>query len=253
MSHNDVFQSSLYGMMRGVFVHTLIYPLEVVKIRRQCSEDKVFRIAHDLWQKEGVGSFYRGLTVQLGKTTIRQAWCWPMMTTIPPRMRRYGANDALSYAMTGILIATVDALVTTPLERAKIVSAFTGNRKASFSEIYKDGWRGGMAHWRKISVNWSTFLVAQQHLRKQYANTSGEPLTMWQLMQIGVQVAGIVSLVSAPFDLANTWKQAQNKDLTLFSPRSIAVLYRGWPLSALSLAIHNIASVTVLDWLSRRS
>jgi len=251
MSQSDVFQSSFYGMIRGIMVHTLIYPLEVVKVRRQCSEENIFRITYHLWQREGIRPFYRGLSAQLGKTTMRQAWCWPMMTAIPPRMQQYGANDTFAQAMTGVSIATVDALVTTPLERAKVVSACTGNRGASLSEIYKGGWHGGMTHWRKLSVNWSTFLVAQKHLRKQYANSSGEPLTMCQLIHIGFQVAAIVSLVSAPFDFANTWKQAQNKSVILSSPKSIAMLYRGWPLNALSLVIHNVASVTLLDWLSR--
>ena len=97
-------------------------------------------------------------------------------------------------------------------------------------------------------MNWIAFLTAQKYLRDQSSGSSKQSLSLTQLTKIGAQVALIVSLVSAPFDLANTLKQAQNlTPFHLFSRQGVFKLYRGWPLNALSLIIHNIASVTLIE------
>lgn len=242
--------SSLLGVGRGIFVHSLIYPLEVVKIRQQCSQEKSksVQIALALLRQEGMGAFYKGLAPQLLKTSIKQVWCWPMITGIPSVLKRYQLGNLGQQALTGLSIATIDAVISTPLERARIVSAFKGTSKFCFKNAYKDGWRGFATHWSKLSVNWVAFLTAQKYLRDQSSGSSNQPLSLPQLTKIGVEVALIVSLVSAPFDFANTLKQAQNLTPShLFSRHGVFKLYRGWPLNALSLIIHNIASVTLIE------
>lgn len=242
--------SSLWGIGRGISVHSLIYPLEVIKIRQQCSQNtsKSLRIAMDLLRQEGIGVFYKGLTPQLLKTSIKQVWCWPMITGMPSMLQGYQIKNLSQQAMTGLSIATIDAAISTPLERAKILSAFRGTSKFCLQNAYRDGWRGFAAHWSKLSVNWVAFLTAQKHLRDQSSGSSKDSLSFPQLTKIGVEVALIVSLVSAPFDIANTLKQAQNLAPShLLSRNGIFKMYRGWPLNALSLIIHNIASVTLIE------
>lgn len=244
---------SLWGIARGVTVHTLIYPLEVVKIRQQCSQDKSksFRIALMLLKQEGIGAFYKGLAPQLLKTSTKQIWCWPMIAGMPSILQRYKIENLGQQALTGLSIATIDAAISTPLERAKILSAFKGTSKFCLTSAYKDGWKGFATHWSKLSVNWVAFLTAQKYFRDRSSGLSGQPLSFPELSKIGVQVALTVSLVSAPFDIANTLKQAQNLTPShLFSRQGIFKLYRGWPLNALSLVIHNIASVTLIEKLA---
>lgn len=242
--------SSLWGVVRGISVHTLIYPLEVIKIRQQCSqnESNSLRIALKLFRQEGISAFYKGLAPQLLKTSIKQIWCWPMITGMPSVLQRYQIENLGQQVLTGLSIATIDAVISTPLERAKVLSAFKGTSKFCLKNAFKDGWRGFATHWSKLSVNWVAFLAAQKYLRDQSSGLSGQSLSFSQLTKIGVQVALIVSLVSAPFDIANTLKQAQNLTPThLFSRQGILKLYRGWPMNALSLVIHNIASVTLIE------
>jgi hypothetical protein len=242
--------SSLLGVGRSLFVHSLIYPLEVVKIRQQCSpvQEKSTRIAMAMLRQEGIGAFYKGLAPQLLKTSIKQIWCWPLITEMPTVLQRYHIDHLGQQALTGLTIATIDAAISTPLERAKIVSAFKGTSKFCFNNPYSIGWRGFATHWSKLSVNWMAFLTAQKYLRNQASGPSQQPLSFSQLTKIGIEVGLIVSLVSAPFDLANTLKQAQNLTLSqLFSRSGFFKLYRGWPLNAVSLSIHNIASVTLIE------
>jgi hypothetical protein len=242
--------SSLLGIARGLSVHSMIYPLEVVKIRLQCfqGESNSAKIALAMLQKEGIGAFYKGLAPQLQKTCIKQIWCWPMITTMPSVLQRYHIGNLGQQALTGLSIATIDATISTPLERAKILSAFRGSSKSCFTDAYKIGWQGFTAHWSKLSVNWITFLTAQKYLRDHSSRSSQQSLSFTQLVKIGVEVALIVSLVSAPFDIINTLKQAENLTPSyLFSKQKIFKLYRGWPLNALSLVIQNIASVTLIE------
>lgn len=242
--------SSLWGIGRGISVHSLIHPLEVIKIRQQCSqgESKSIRIAMAQLRQEGIGAFYKGLAPQLLKTSIKQVWCWPLITGMPSVLQRHQIENLSQQVITGLSIATVDAAISTPLERAKILSAFRGTGKFCFQNAYKDGWRGFTAHWSKLSVNWVAFLTAQKYLRDQSSGSSNQSLSFPQLTKIGVEVALIVSLVSAPFDIANTLKQAQNLTPShLFTRHGVFKLYRGWPLNALSLIIHNIASVTLIE------
>lgn len=253
-TQTHLIKSSFWGFLRGFSVHTLIYPLEVIKIRQQCSpiSENSARVALSLFKGEGFSAFYKGLAPQLLKTSLKQVWCWPMITGTPVFLQSYQLGDLPTQAITGLSIATVDAAISTPLERIKILSAYTGKVSASLKGVYKNGWQGFATHWGKLSVNWMTFLVAQKYLREQDSTQSEQPLSFLQLTGIGIQVAVIVSLVGAPFDSANTLKQAKNLNPShLFSRNGISKLYRGWPLNALSLVVHNIASVTVIDKLSR--
>jgi hypothetical protein len=196
-TQTNLIRSSLWGVARGLSVHALIYPLEVIKIRQQCAQNptKSIQIALVLFQQEGVSAFYRGLPLQLLKTSLKQIWCWPMITGVPRFLQRYRLVDSQRQILTGLSIATIDATITTPLERIKILSASNGRITYSLSGAYKDGWRGYTTHWAKLSVNWVAFLTAQKYLRDRSRTQSEQPLSLAQLAKIGTQVALIVSLV----------------------------------------------------------
>lgn len=251
-----VIDSSFYGAVRGFFVHSLIYPFENLKIRRQASasSEGCARIAINLFKQEGIGAFYKGLAPQLVKTCLKQVWCWPMITNVPIFLKQTPLNDTCRQAVTGISIATIDAAITTPLERLRVVSAYRRNTQFTIKELCTESYKGLGPHYAKLLINWPVFLVAQNFLRKKHSCNQVEPLSLFQLCKIGVETAIIVSIVSAPFDMANTLKHTQNTSIReLFAQRSLRLLYRGSPLSALSLVIHNIASVIVYDKLTSKT
>lgn len=247
-------KSSLLGVVRGVTVHSIIFPLEVIKIQQQASlkKEMSYRIAANLLRTEGIGGFYRGIVPQLVKTSLKQAWCWPIITELPKKLERYRVNPYVQQFLTGLSIATIDAAITTPLERLKILTIVNKPRELSFKNIYKEGWYGFRAHWSKLSVSWVLFLLAQKYFRERYREKSGgQPLSLPQLMDIGIRVAFVVSLCTAPFDVANTLKQSRNiNPISLFSGNWPGKMYRGWPLNMLALVIHNIASVILINKLN---
>jgi hypothetical protein len=142
------------------------------------------------------------------------------------------------------LIATVDAAVLTPLEKMKSQLASQGGGEFCL----KNGWQGVLPHFAKLSSNWVVFLVAQKYLRDQARSSSGQPLSLSQKIKIGVKIALLASVVSAPFDFANTVKQVKNESAArLFHRSKVLKLYRGWPLSAFGLVTHGVASVFLLE------
>lgn len=249
-------ESSAFGVVRGLFVQTLIFPFEVLKIRVQGSQDseKSIKIAQRVFQQEGWKAFYTGLYPQLVKTSLKQIWCWPMMTTIPGVCHRYGIEGIYAQqVVTGLAIAAVDAAATTPLEKVKISSAFNGRVIYSLWGAYKEGWHGFTAHWAKRSINWVTFLTSQKYLRDRARAQSEQPITIPQVLKIGTQVALIVSLVSAPLDFVNTRVQTQKfKFSHLVSRDGFLMVCRGWHLNAVCLIIQSVASVFLFELLDRR-
>ncbi len=252
-TRSDIIESSAWGALRGVAVETMIYPLEVVKIHQQCSQvsQTSLQIARQIFAQGGPSAFYKGLLPQLAKTGIKQAWCWPMICNVPDSLHPLGLGKTTEQIITGILIGAVDGCITTPLEKAKILSALRGNEPFSFAHVYNNGWQGLSEYFAKRSINMATFLSAQQYFRERYRKQHCE-LSFSHLVQIGAQVAVVVSLVSAPFDMLNTLRQAQNLSLaSLVAQNRIFTLYRGSPLNALALVIHNVASVIVIEELSK--
>lgn len=248
--------SSLLGVARSLSVHTLIYPFEVIKLVQQQpgNDEKIHEVTARIFRSDGFSAFYRGFNAQLAKSCLKQIWSWPMIVNMPGFWSRCGASDTAQMALTGLSISFVDS-VTTPLERAKILSAIGKRDMLLWRDIYKAGWRGIGAHVSHSSVSWVTFLVAQKHFRDKERGADTKDLSFLSLVETGVKVAFVVSVVKAPFDVINTMKQS-SADVVLakfFSEKAVQKLYRGWPLSAASLVIQNIASVTLIEALRKRS
>lgn len=241
------------GAARGWAVQAILCPLDVIKTCLQCSqgESKSLQVALTLFRQEGIGVFYKGLTQKLLQIGIKQIWCWPMITMMPPFLQRYHIGNLEQQAITGVSIASVDAFFLTPLERAriKIMAAFKETNKFCLTNTLKDGLQGFGAYWSKLTVSWVTFLTTQKYLRDQYP--AGQPITISQLVKIGMQSALMVSSVAAPFDYVNTRVQAHNLRFShLFNRNEILKFYRGWPLNTLALTIHSVASVFLINILT---
>lgn len=250
-TNRSALDSSLWGVGRGVFVHTLIFPLEVTKNRLQRRPDSTsIKIAQTVLRQEGIGAFYQGLQAKLIGASIKQIWIWPTITTLPTFLKQYNINDRSQQLFTGLTIATIDAAIGTPFKKSETRSSVNGKFEY---QLNLRAWEGFSAHWRYLSVSWSTCLISQQYLRALYQQQQQEPLTLPQLATIGTGVAVFVSLATAPLDLANTIKQADDLSLKHFlSKNAWHGLYCGWPLKALSLTIQNIATVTLIDKLSQK-
>ncbi len=243
-SLSDLLESSLWGIARGYAVQPFTFPLEAIKANQQLSSppQNALTITKQLYHEGGIPRFYRGLSSELTKISIKQFWCWPMITGLPRFLAPYRLNDLTIQLITGLSISTTHAIIATPLETRKITSISTGKTTTPFYKIDKEGWKGFSVYWSKISVSWVSFLTAQQYLRSRAKRSTEAPLNMTQLMVIGTQTAAFVSIISAPFDLATTLRLAKKQPL-LTHP------FRGLPLNALSLVIQNIASIALIDWL----
>lgn len=240
--------SSLGGIVRGIGSHSIIFPILVVKFRQQAQEkpERWYRIARKLFQEEGIEAFKKGFGPHLLSVSIKQAWLWPIIDTLPEYLKNSGLGDLSQLVLTGVVIATLDAAIATPLESAKILSAVKGQSTFSLKKAFKEGWQAFPTQWSKQAVQMVTFLVSQKYLRDAYRENADERLRLGQLIQIGVMVALIASVTSAPFDFANTRRHLQIAAVT-----DARRLFCGWPLHLTALTAQGVSSVVLIEWLSR--
>lgn len=252
-TQSDLFTSSVLGTLRGLTVQAVIYPLEVIKIRQQCLRESElsFRVAYKIFKEEGYKSFYQGVTRQLVRTSLKQVWTWPMITGVPVYLKPYNIGEKNELVLTGLSIATVDAFLTTPLERNRIRAASSLKIKESIFQSYRQGWHGVSYQWVKLSVGWSTFLVTQKHFRDMYRDEKESSLSLSQMAKVGVKAALLTTFVTAPFDVVNTRILSNNsKTPFTFSVKGVVRMFRGWPIQALAQIINSIASVTLIEKIS---
>lgn len=249
ITKQDLIKCSLAGVLRGVCVNTLIRPFKVIKNNLQCSpiEKKSREIALELLQQEGVAGLWKGLIPELMQTSFKQIWCWPMIIGLPVKLEGSNLSAWQKETITGFSIATLDSL-SAPLDKAAIIAAVQRKSQFSLKEIFKEGWSGFTTHWTKLSVSWVSFLTVQKYFRDKCSGQTKKEIPLSELAIIGVQTALVVSIVTAPFDFANTIKQAENRSvLDFINRKEFFILYRAAHLHALTLVAQAVASVILID------
>lgn len=232
---SDFSQAILWGALRGACVHSLIYPLDVIKTNLQIRPGATtYTTALELLRNQRL---YSGFSSQILQTTLKQTWCWPIICFLPAYFKEQSFHLVSQNILTGLVIASLDAAILTPLEKRKI---------ASMTKTTLHQNKTMAAHFAKLSVSWCTFLTVQALFRSQY-DRKPTPL---ELAVIGVKTAFIVSAAAAPFDVLNTYKQS---GIDFYSGNKARSLFRGWHLRALSLTIHSVASVFVMEKLKKLS
>ena len=232
------------GILRGVVVTTLIHPLHVIKTRQQTSSSSLWahRIAQKILKEEGRGALYLGLNEHLAQNFIQQIWRWPLMMGMPTLIeKRMGINSSfLQQSLTGIAIASTDALFTQFLESEKILKM---TKKAKENDL-AHFWRAMGVNWGRLSFTWTIFLYSQQTYRDAYRKRCNrDQLSVLELALIGTGVALTVGISGAALDHINSSVQSR-------SSISWRALMRGGPLYTTILVVHNAASVTLIDKLS---
>ena len=258
---NPLLADSVWGSVRGLAVVSATYPLDVIKTRQQVNPQAipVSRVARTIFDQEGVPGFFRGFSPHCVRSIMRQAWSWPMLMGLPGYLQRsdktHVVGPYMAQGLAGVSIAAVDTVVTTPLEKARIT--YIASRQAyretlhyqSLNQFIRRGWSGAGTQFLRGAVAWSTFLSAQQYFRDQLRRSrQKEELNLAELCAVGATVALTVGVSVAPFDFRNTLSQS-----SMHLPYKLGIrgYYRGMPVNALGLVIHNVASVILIDYLSQ--
>ena len=248
LTANDLLKSSFLGVVRAVSVHTLIHPLEVVKVRFQnAKSETMLKITENLFQEHGFKGFYKGFNAQILKIGVKQVWCWPLILHLPDRINNTSFNELQKQALTGFCIASIDALISTPIEKAKMLAIVSKNKDGFSDHLFHKIYKGFFFHWMKLSVCWMTFLTTQKHLRTQ-KRFNKEKLSLQDLGEIGIKTAFVVSFVAAPFDLLSTLGfLGSSKVQNIPFKSKFKISYRAFPISFTALSIQNIASIYLID------
>jgi len=254
-SDSSLLSISFYGLLRSLAVEGLINPLEVVKTRLQTSShpsEKISTLTQELFRTDGLSGFYRGLSLKLISKTIKPLWSWPLIVKLPKYLEKSFSSSLQRQLITGLVIASLDTVLFSPLDKTRVHWMALEKRESFLSLLKKGGWDGSVTYWMKHSVAWTSFLLSQEYLRTQAKKKEpgGSLLSPISILTISGKVALIVSLAMAPFDRINTLKQLGKLSPQMFrDPRAILRSYQGWSLTATSLLIQNMASISLIEQL----
>jgi hypothetical protein len=240
MATDDLIRSSSLGFMRGIGVYGALYPLEVIKTLQQAEEIslRADQAAARIFQERGIRGFYAGFTSKLMETGVKQLVTWPILIELmPPLLAPHKLHPLVEQGITGVAVASVNALLSAPFNKKMITSIVQDKRVFSFSQA----WSGLATHWMNQSVSWVAFLVSQKFLRDQYQQrVDRKKLTLGELAGIGSTVAIFVSVVTSATDRANTLKQCQRAAF------GSSGAFRGVFPRTVMLMAHGAASVALM-------
>jgi hypothetical protein len=247
-SVNDTLKYSGLGCFYNLTMQTVIYPIELVKLLQQdpsCNQ-RCDQIARERFQKGGFRAFYSGLSLKIAETGHKQLWRWPLIMQLPPLLESRGYNENQQQALTGLTIGMFNTFFSTHLDGLKLAAIYKLQKKIS--------WRGFPTYFAKSSVEWATFLVAQNHFSRQQQQEE-KLLNLRQSLIVALQTTACVSFTKAPFDVANTLMQT-GKSLHLTNISFLEVfrrMYRGAPLGFSALLIYNFSTTIFLNRLKHNS
>ncbi len=243
MATDDLIRSSSLGFVRGVGVYGALYPLEVIKTLQQAEATALLshQAAARIFQERGMRGFYAGFSSKLMETGVKQLVTWPILIELmPPLLAPHQLHPLVEQGVTGVAVASVNALLSAPFNKKMITSIVHDQRAFSFSQA----WSGLRTHWVNQSASWVAFLVSQKFLRDQYQQRVGrKKLTLKELAGIGSTAALFVSVVTSATDRANTLKQCQR---TAFGSGGA---FRGLFPRTVMLMAHGAASVALMGTL----
>ena len=247
MSDTSIAQTTFYGALRGLCVHGMIFPMDVIKVRQQATGGSIMEVVRHVLQTEGKVGFYKGILHKNTKVIVKQMWCWHFILGGPRYLERYQLEELQKQALTGLAMAKIDAVTSKHLDRGQIVSAFQGEN-LSIRALFKEGSKGYTTYWSHLSVAWCTSLVALKYFKQREGD---QKLSLSQQVKVGVEAGAVVSLATAPFDCANTIKQTRDLRIKQFIlENGYRALFRGASIRAVALVIHNIATSIVIEALS---
>lgn len=263
------------GAARGAFGLIFEHPFDVVKTELQARPkgSSIVHVAQSVYRQKGWQGFYSGFTPSCIRATVKHAYRWPLIMFFPGFFDRYlqHKHSTVSKACTGLVVASVDSLVLTPIEHAKVRMirhySVTGSLRHFLSVTGQNPraelFRGLNAVYPRQVVSWVTFLVSDKKAKdtiRSFRET--EELSAVDLFAVSGIVASINTLATMPFDLMKTRLQMESlpKKQSVVKAASyyikkygVRALWRGWQVRLMQFFIHSFFTVTLLERLERNT
>lgn len=265
------------GFLRGLFGLPFEHPLDVIKTHRQVKPCYfASHIAREIYSESGIRGFYKGVTPNGLRVSIKQAYRFPLMLYMPSFFKRYLPGEVLEKyptspkVFTGFSIACLETGVVGPLERMK-VWLITKEKKQTLRSLFVSENGGSLtrtlgaginAVFARQVVSWVSFLAANAKFaeweRQKYPDR--KQMSYFSLMKVGLEVGVVNTACVMPFDTAKTLlqKASPEKNCGIVSimrkvirKDGVRGLYAGWQLRLAQYVLHSFFTVPVLDRLEQ--
>lgn len=249
-----------FGAARSLAVNVMNYPIETVKTNQQVQKapTNAYSMAMKMFRSDGWHSFYQGFGPHLAKGVVKQTVWWPVITYMPPVLKKYQLSSFQESVATGCSVAALDALVNSPLEKWRVLASTGQSNSLSVRSIMFEGWSGFFPYFRRQSITWSLFFIGHHHFKKEYTgkDETGIVLTPLQTLNISFKISLIGSLIFSPFDMKNTIGQINKKgafnNIRTLSTQNLRLLYRGFPLNFLSMLTQTTATIYLMNYIESK-
>ena len=256
---------SLVGLARGMALLPIEHPLEFIKTRQQVSPGQsALNIIKETWSY-GPKRFYSGLVPNALRCSIKQAYRFPLMISVPKFYKTLGVSEVSSQNLAGLTIALIESYIICPLERVKTwlmtapLSSLLGflKQKQALTELFS----GVSPLMLRQSVSWVTFLGGNSVLRELFRELEGTRELSYSSLCLCGTLVGILNVSAImPLDFAKThlqkyenltWKGLR-QDIALHSGflQRLRVVYSGWQMRMIQYIIHALATVSILEKLT---
>jgi len=295
--------AAVYGSLAALIRLPLEHPLDCVKTQWQAhpSFTNSRQVVRHIWLNGGVTRFWAGILPAAVRSSTKELYRFPLMVSLPQfyhsKMSTVYSSGALTprdnicaKIFTAETIATLESVISCPLERCKVLLMTRGNVSASYAVLNSIGFssmanspkrflfntgmigsrlfQGFGALYARQSLSWTTFLVADSQLKQCVRSLTGQStvLTFPYLMFVSFGVGLIHTVVTLPVDCLKTRLQQFNtcsSSAAKWMPRptvrqilsqySLGSFYVGFRVRLLQYVINSIFTVALLEHLEYRA
>jgi hypothetical protein len=257
--------ASVLGVLRALGGLPLEHPFDYIKTQQQISTQSASQVVRSTLTDHGVLKFYSGFLPNAVRTSIKQAYRFPLMVATPRFFRPF-VRETTAQTLAGLTIALLESFIICPLERLKV---WLMSKPTSTS--LRANWRS-LGLFRglepvilKQTVSWTTFMAANSFFKSQFRAIRGETdLSFSSVLGVSVLVGLTNTAATLPIDCLKSRMQSygagnasMRKVLTSLLAEDrrwehrLRVLYGGWQARLCQFLIHSALTVTVLDRLDR--
>lgn len=178
---NDYWREGVAGATAGVVGTTLGYPLDAIKTNMQTSQKGLCFVVRNIYEKDGITGFYRGVSAPLVALTILNTLNFSSYATFRKALEAQSLEDSgksfeWKFAIAGTLAGPLAAVVSTPFEMVKThqqlrrgLASSQGSLQTTRHLLATHGisslFMGHMVNTTREVVFLSTYFTVYEHMR----------------------------------------------------------------------------------------
>lgn len=266
------------SVSRNLIAVALELPCDVVITRMQAFNSTFVAESKEIYRMGGILGFYRGIAPKVTTILAKNFYIWPLLGTMPKVYQEILPEEwddkwggVTKKILTGLTMATADAIIMTPIDRIKTLQ-ITRQGSSSVFQYMKtqpkgfipEMMRGFMPTFYGNCIFWVPYLGTDHYLRNSLKDwRRGVPLTLSQILIVSSTLSLMDVGLWLPFQAVKTYIQKEKNSSikyestlqvirTIYHSQGIKGLYCGWRLEIVRTFFMTIFNTYFFDQLESK-